>query len=550
MRFEKPIRFHAGGSEGRGYAVRLLLDGIESIPVTYITIQYGVNQIPQAAVFVPLGFDTKTTNLSPIHDAESKLLRMQPARVVLVPYDGDRANEPVNLLVGYVASSSYRRLHGQLGIVVSLSGQLSALTMSSAGSGELVPGAPDDLFTPVHIVSSGGSSDRKSAAAVSAHTHLETILPHIQNNLPRAIFELLHSIASNSALQVGSSVRNCGPVVPMLLAEANKKALEALTANGHWKGFVTPPAAFLVDGLRHTIAMGMCDSVARALSPLHLWGAMIQALAADFGIGCIPLSDRAYLAPILPIGKQEHFTLNASQYTDFQMIPAAVRPLAGVVTLRMTSPGTYGDSQGSARSCVGGFYAPRAGMDLENPGGMWQYVRAPGWLEQLAYIDDPSGDRVPQIQQAFNTASGTAMNPESAIPPVRRDYVNWNLAYERYAQLRYADNLYRGREASVVCPLNLRIPPAVTLRIVSDSPFLSQNSTLRNDFLFAEVFGFVSQVTVTINAQQGLALSSYRLTNVRTAGENEQQGFSMSEHPFFGTFFTGEPYLVEGIDAL
>jgi hypothetical protein len=344
------------------------------------------------------------------------------------------------------------------------------------------------------------------------------------------------------------SIERCGSSGATLKMLSNKAALEAINPLDRWKGLKSEAHDFRLGTMTHTVAMSISDNVSRSFAPMNLWGTLAQYVLPDFGVACIPTADTAYFAPVLPISREAQVTFDATAYTDFQMSSTAVRPLAGMAILRSASLGTYPDGSGASRSCIGGAYAPREGLDLAYPDGMWQYLRAPSWLEAVAYVDDPSGQSPPALDRYLSDISADAFGSQTTVPTLRNDQLSWNQAYVDYAQMRYAENLYRGREGTFVGPLNLEVVPGITIRLTSDSPFRTANSNLNTDLLFGEIFGFVAQITVTINAQQGLAMTSYRLTNVRTATENAQVGFSMTSHPFFSGYFQGNYRLVEGIN--
>lgn len=533
-----------------------------TLPASHLVMQYAVNQIPQAAVFVPLGRSERQQKLSEAYSAVADLFSMTVAVLRLHGNLGDFSPEgdaaggrtqfppgPAVLFTGYVRGIVYRRVHGQIGLVVNLSSRLLALTLTAAGSSELIPGSPDDFVIPTL------SSVNGAAFAGSTGTHRLRLLDGIPKDFPKSIVECLKDTAEKSFIQAHEG--DCRGIwragrSAKLSNTAILNVLNADAASG-WRGIFnlngdTTQYPLLLDTAAPAIALAISARLASSLAATHFWGAVTYAAIADFGMAFLPTASDAYLAPILRNASEHAFTIYPDEYADLVMTAGSMTPLYGVAVVQAgpqlsTQKGTESDS----RWCVSGTYIAKTNNELDYPDGPWMFVQAPDWFSQWSrsftgitpeehmsdLVNKPSKSVVDTPKVVRNAKD---RNPRGAAA-----------ALQAYAKMRYTENVLRGREGTIVGKLRFDIAPGTLLKVSGQTRDKARGGrSAAEDKLATDMFGFVSQVTIAINAQQSSATTSFRLTEVRTAEENQRASVTMADHPFFGNnYFRHRPLVPE-----
>jgi len=536
--------------------------GKRVLPISHMILQYGVNQIPQAAVFVPLGRNARTGDASPAYAAVDDLRAFSPATIRLLGNLGDVdavgdvsgarrqfPPGPAVLFTGYVRGAVYRRMHGQLGLFVNLSNQLISLTLSSAGSTSFIPGSPDDLFSPTLLLGAGNSA----GIGVMQTRYVALMSQMITVDFSAAILKCVEDIAKESLIQTHEYDSICGWPKSQAAYKSNTAALQALQPSGDWRGianlaFADRKYPLQLPASGSLVGQYVGQRFASALASTNLWGMLSYAVISDFGMAIIPTATAAYLAPILRSAKKEAYAIYPDEYVDSTMTTGSLLPLYGVALVRQQSFGTQQISAINNTACVGGMYVPRKSTnEAAYPDGMWMFVRTPAWLDNwpLAVIEGvdpavtltetmtlPSTDALSGVKDTITTPPGNGAKELSTM-------------MTQFAQMRYAENLLRGREGAIVGRLRFDISPGTLLRIVGKSRDRAGSSE-QEDTLATDMFGFVSQVTIAINAQQSMATTSFQVTDLRTAEENARVGMSMSTHPFFSdNYFKHEALVPE-----
>jgi hypothetical protein len=551
---------------GRGAYIELEIRGkkgdIHTLPVSHLVMQYAVNQIPQAAVFVPLGRSERYQKPSAAYAAVSELFSMTVAVLRLhgnlgdFSPEGDAAGDrtqfppgPAVLFTGYVRGIVYRRVHGQIGLVVNLSSRLLALTLTAAGSSELIPGSPDDFVIPTL-----NSLDGKAYAG-AAGAHLGRLLAGIPQDFPKTVIECLKSIAENSFIQTHEG--DCRGIwgASRSAKLSNAAILSVLNADkdSGWRGIRnlngdTSQYPLLLDTATPAIAPVISARLASSLAATHFWGAVTYAAVSDFGMAILPTASDAYLAPILRNANLPAFTIYPDEYADLVMTAGSMTPLYGVAVVQTGAQmGTQRGTEADSRWCVSGTYIAKTDNELEYPDGPWMFVQAPDWFSQWsnAFTGATPSEHMSDLankpsKSAIDTPK-VVRNAEDRNPKGAAD------ALQAYAKMRYTENVLRGREGTIVGKLRFDIAPGTLLQVSGQTPDkLRGGRSSAEDKLATDMFGFVSQVTIAINAQQSSATTSFRLTEVRTAEENTRASVTMADHPFFGNnYFRHRPLVPE-----
>jgi hypothetical protein len=450
-----------------------------------------------------------------------------------------------------VAGLSYRRSMGRVAVVLNFVNQLVDLSMSSGGSRDVVPGAPQDLMTPTLGVGPGneayGTADTKFS---------EQLVTDLTVDFSQAIFKCLYHVTQNNRLQVHDPRFWCGNPVTGLASELNTNTMAADVIAGTnkqvpWQGisgyaltamnqFVTKYPLTLPAATRDRAAKAISDTIASSLAGSSLWSMLIGGLLPNFGCAVIPVAGSAIVAPLLPMSRQHYAVLNNEDYIDFDMTTMSQRPLYGVGILSNYEMGTI--HNGDRKMCLGASYVP--GITTTKL-GMWMFANAPVWMENWTNHDPEALNGNAAVNKMLANPANNAVGANTAAvardPSAELGAVNDAMA--RYAQMLYASNALRGRTGSVTGKLRFDICPGTTIKLRGKSSLGLEPGV---DTLATDLLALVAGVTVAINIDGSAAATTFELTNIRTEAENESPRFSMISHPFFDTnWFKGGPLVPE-----
>jgi hypothetical protein len=528
------------------------------IPVAQFSMTYGLNAIPQATVLVALGRNARTQKPSTIYDIVEKVKQMAEAVVEIEGDMGDWTPRgggigggkqkwprgPAIIFMGYVSGLTYRRSSGRVTLVISLTQQLIDLTMSSGGSKDVVPGAPDDLLLPTLTPGPGG--EHAGCADTKYANKLES---ELTSDYSKAFLDCLHFVSKDNKLQSHSRLSWCpgsplgsAPTHPL---EGNIRVARILEGYGKWFGVAnfsksggkdgaapytdTYPLQVPASAIKKA-AITISKQISASLSATSIWGLMTNSVLPDYGCGVIPMSQAAIVAPILPIAQEHQITISPDDYVDFDLTCMSQRPLYGVGVISTYQLATI--HKGNPKVCIGSTYEVKA-PDPKAPSindGMWMFVPAPRWMDDWTNMDPKAFGGNPDVNQALNKPSHSAVGKaESAfnrVPDV--EATEYNDAMDKYAQMMYATNALRGREGALVGKLRFDVAPGTTIKIKARGDLMTGVDTLA-----VAMIGFVARVTVCIDAEQATASTSFELTNLRTEEENKSPRYAMPLHPFF-----------------
>jgi len=549
------------------------------LPASQISITYGLNDIPTASAQIALGRDARTQSDSSVYKIVNLIKQMAEAEILVSGALGDfdtsgtggvrkqfpqakvqqKAQEAREkdlgkdavIFKGYVSGLTYRRSAGRVTMIVNFVNKLFDLSVSSGGSKDVVPGAPHSFMQGILEAGPGGTY------YTTAETKLSQDLPPLlERNFSNAILESLHWIASNNQLQTHDQGIWCKNVVtgPISLIEANNRALNVIEQFGTWEGIATfsssrymaPYASacpLLLFSNGYQLASKVISSqIGNSIAATSMWGTLIYSVLPGFGAGIIPMARGAILAPVLPMARKHQATIFPGDYADFNLSAQSQRPLYGVGVMANYIMGTLTDKD--PKQCVGAAFVASAKNGPPVTDGMWLFVNAPPWLEDFANFDPKAVTGDADVTKVLNDVSHDAVgvNDIAVDRDIGSEVPEWNTGMSKYAQMMYATQALRGREGTLVGKLRFDIAPGTTILISAKGNQLSAGV----DTLATDMLGFVARVTISINAEQASAVTTFELTNLRTAKENETDRFSLDEHPFFGqNYFKYAPIVPE-----
>ena len=544
-----------------GGKVNINVNGIELV-ASQFQMEYGVNAIPNATALIALGRDARTGDDSSVYQAVSSLKQMAPVIVTLSGkmLDWDTAGKewPMGehiLFIGYVSGITYRRTLGTVSLVLNMVQKMVDLTFSSAGSADLVPGAPQDLMLPMLAKNAGGE-----IYGTAGGRFVESLTRDQNIDFSMGILKVIETLCRDNQLQIHEAW--CSGSTPGVAANKrdNSKALDVINASGLWEGIHNAESvgtdqyskAYKLDinsSGRPFVSKWVGRIVQSNLSSNSIWSMLIGSLLPSFGMALFPTSTKAYLAPWLPMSRDYKRTIRPEEYVDFNLSMQSKRPLYGVGVSSSYNFATI-EKQGDGKVCVGASFIADS-TEGQND-GMWMFVNAPGWMDGwvqfdsnigaaggdpsiVAMLSKPSHDATGVDADAFQAEDSSALADE------------WNPTLEKYAQMIYAQNSLRSREGTLVGKLRFDIAPGTHIRIESRGSLVHQTGNMGVDQLAVPLIGMVSSVAVSINAEKPSANTVFRITNLRTEEENASPRFSMASHPFFTVGHFEESPLVHSL---
>lgn len=548
------------GVEAGGATVEVSINGTV-VPVSSFSMTYALNSIPQASAMVALGRNAATNERSAIYDAVEGIKQMAPVTVTLLGKLGDFdswgntgqpaqfPSGPAIIFTGYVSGLSYRRSAGAVALVINMINRLADLAMSSGGSKDVVPGTPTDFMLSTLIPGPGtgnaGSADTK---------FIESMPQELPVDFSKAILNALFYVSQTNRLQTHESDSVCKPSNVGTERNANNMAADVIQGSGDWRGianYTSAGASKYVTSYplqAHTtgyekIAKYIGDQLAASMASTSMWGMLLGTALDDFGCAVIPMAQTAIIAPVLAMSRDYSLVIDPYEYADFDMSMQSKRPLYGVGVMGNYQMGTINDD--SPKLCIGAAYTAKADNGQPFNDGMWMFVQAPQWMDDWMNHDPSALNGNADVNKLMGEVSHDNAGVEGGV--VKRnpgaEVDDWNSVMEKYARSVYAANALRGREGMLVGKLRFDITPGMTVRINNKGDLLSGGV----DTLAVALLGFVTSVTVMINAEQSSATTSLELSNLRTSVENSADRFSMTSHPFFGSNYFKYAPIVPGL---
>lgn len=536
----------AVGVNAPGGNVIINVNGTELV-ASQFSMSYGLNSIPTATALIALGRNARTGEKSAVHQAVAQIKQMAPVKVELIgtlrDWDTNKTQWPRGehvLFIGYVSGIAYRRSLGRVSLVLNMVHQLVDLSMSAAGSADVVPGAINDLMLPSSSEGAGGQ-----VYATAGGKFIGQLPDDIPKDFSEGLLKVLVHLCEENQLQTHDSDWCGGQRGPVNEKRDNSMALDVIRASGEWRGIhnlvgtdeycAKYPLQIASNGYSF-VSNWVGRRVAASLTGDSIWSMLVGSLLPSFGLYLIPIATEAYLAPIIPMCRSIGKTIKANEYVDFNLRMMSQRPLYGVGIFASYNLATV-EKTGNSKLCVGATYTARSPQGETND-GMWMFTQAPGWMDGWVNYDpqvlDGNPDVVAMMNQPSHDAAGVDAEAVDRSPSSEVD--GWNDIMANYARMLYASNSLRGRGGSLVGKLRFDIAPGTTLRIEAKG----DNTNLPDD-LAANMIGLVANVNITINAEQAAATTSFELTNLRTDDENGDDRMSMGSHPFFPAHFNYAP---------
>ncbi len=287
-----------------------------------------------------------------------------------------------------------------------------------------------------------------------------------------------------------------------------------------------------VDLLRNAIASAIGQEFIESYASTSFWDKMITQWFPMFGMAIVPMVESAVVIADTPAFNGGYWKeIVADDYDSYDLTSELHRPLRGVGVVvgweSQTGGGMSGPDDGIPD--LGGRYVE----DSVAPGdGMILFVSAPAWLQMLhsqsVHVGDTTNIKSGEASKSSTTPGYVA--PTAPAPAGSTLGVAANKLYERYAHEVYVSSMLRGHGGTNSGKLRFDIAPLSIVRIrATTDKFIGEGQ----DDLAVPIYACVQRVTVTINAEAGMAGTTFTYSHTRTEEENKVARTSVPRHPLF-----------------
>lgn len=522
--------------------------GGDRFHIAQFVASWACNEIPRAQCLVSLGRNAKDQKLVAQANKSSLLLRpMQRAVVYFEPagdYNPTGITWPASRVIlfeGYFAGGSYRRSNDKTAMMINLTHWLVDLACSSAVSQNSHPSNPLHLTAPAVLEQIGrvGSTDQQGAY-VSNLSGFSTVQAYVNTDMWAGIKRIFCGLANVKARAAGD-IENCaaatGSAVINSRAIRALKKIEGVVDSDGVDGIESCDLAYKygvplglsdagVSAVQNAVAAAVCQGTVDAYANTTFWDKLVSDFCPQFGLAVVPRVSSGLVIADTPAYNGNFWKLlRPDDYDLVDQNSAVERPLR-CVSVVGTATSQLGSNAYNANTVPlhGGCYV--AGS-VDKDDGVIMYVAAPRWLQMLDASAFPAAqvtglDRDVPIPTAIDPALAASARPQFDS--------SRNRLYVKYAQLVYVSNMLRERVGSISGRLRFDIAPGSNIKLLAKSEKFLEGE----DDLAADMFANVSRVTVAINSDVGQASTSFQLTHMRFANENESPRTSVEEHALFG----------------
>jgi len=543
-------------------------EGVGRIPAVSFFSSWGRNEIPVAGCGFAVGRQAANgTTPASTHTLLHKLDRQTPVRVFLDVTGDWSATEgwPVGeylIFEGRYSGPGLQKSRGTIQATARFEHWLGDLNYSSALSSISHPNNPSQMTYRATISQrfSGAITGEVRQPAGLFHTALSGFVTTgnvAQDLWANCIKPMLCYLARQKHVKLASDLVSCFG----LSAGDNTQALTALRkmegpgadSGLDYSCYAAPLSLSLGQeaptAIVRAIVSAIMNSQADSFCYNTMWGKLIEGFASQFMFSIIPLVNRAIVVPFVPGLRSTYCkAISNNDITGIHMNGQPKRPIRGVglwLQQHTVAAPVTGQKDQATLLATGGCWAPA------NPplGGMIHMVAAPPWMHGVT-LENHRGGATSGI--ANNRPSSTATQP---IPEKDETLIgngegvsaedvllSTNDMASRYAHSYYVEEVLRGCIGEVSGRLRFDIAPGSTVRIEGHAERFIGSDV---DKLSQSIIGDVARVNILIEAETPRAMTAFQIANYRTEAENEDDRYSIENHPLYTTVFTGAPLVDE-----
>ncbi len=521
-------------------SVYIEIEGIR-YPIAQFTGSWAANEIPTAAVMFSLGRDARTGKKSQIHKTGGAIKQMAKATVWFEPFGEFNRGElwpggKRKIFDGFFTGFAYRKISGKIHVIGNLIHWIAALGFSSSLTKNGHVSNPTALNAAA-VLESLSDSGAATGNYVALLTGADIVATGVRQDLWRSIKRLFCAMAQVETMDTGQAGQ-CGGDSPKA---PNTVALDALSRmEGPAENCSVPykyGAALELDTgdistIEDALATAIGHEFVESYASVTFWDKLVGQFCPMFHMAVVPMVDTAIVVADTPAFNGGFWKeIEADDYDSYDMTRELHRPLRAVgVVAEYASQTQAGVNGVQGAPPVGGCY----NEDSVKPGdGALLYVAAPTWLRvintQPHYASRNQG-LSKEAASSSSTTPGASVSDSSGIPPTSAFGIDVNELYVKYAHSVFVNQMLRGQAGAFSGKLRFDIAPLSILKINPTSDkFIGKGQ----DDLAVTLYGCVQRVTVAINAEAGMAGTTFQLSHVRTDGENKAPRTSVDQHPLF-----------------
>lgn len=513
--------------------------GSTNYEVTQFSSTWAANEVPSAVAMLATGRNVRTQEPAKIHTSNNHK-QMERVFVYFGPkkeYSLDK-NWPEGrqiIFEGFFSGYSYRKVNGKIQVTAHMIHWLAMLGCSSSltQNGHVSnPTALNSAAVLQSLSDAGAGQGIYIADAVGA----EIALPDVGSDLWVAIKNVFCKLADIETMASGPDDACLGPGT----YTRNNKAIDALSRiEGpapdcdvpYEYGVPLKIEGLDVDIIENAIATAIGLEFVASWSATSFWDKLVGQYCPMFGMAVVPMVSTALVVADTPAYRGSYWKeIEADDYDSLDMTSELHRPLRGVgVVVGWESQTQAKVEELESGVLIGGCYVADS---VDAADGMLLFVGPPPWLSIVKSLSEYAGESTGVSTQAPSRTASTPVDPpEPTVDTFTSGATAVNRLCCKWAHDVYVTNMLRGRSGSFSGKLRFDIAPLSILKIRATG---EKHIGPGQDNLAVTLYGCVQRVTITINAEAGLAGTSFSLSHIRTETENTEDRTSVTEHPLFG----------------
>lgn len=525
----------------------LQLDGGPSIPIVRAQIDFELNAIPRALVYLPVGRDSATGQPSPVHQVTSAFETQTPAKLIcsISPrFASGKVKDfgfpagAFTLFDGFTVGLGQSKSRGGMQYYLALQHWLGQLNFSSTVSASSFPVNPRKYTFGLMLPNQNNSGAKDY---VGPYDPANALTPsNINSDIwSQALQPYLIGLAGAKGLQVLEGIGATETT-------ANDGALTALKRMSSLTLPLTmrlQPDTNFAEVIRNDIWRLSADP--ETLAHHTFWDVVVGLYAADYLFAIVPQISTAQVIPYVPAVRTPYITVSADEYVAIDRSRALIRPLRAVGLLSSLDSTTGADGQPDAAPAdkdmgVGGWYSPK---DVKN--GMVLLTSGPRWSQQLVAVRNYAANAAGGKQNPINIvdAPDAAGAPNAQLKDGAKAVARSTIKpiLNQLAQTRYIHEVTKQQQGTISGPLRIDIAPGSCIQVEG-----SNETTIADDAAGLDFFGTVLRTSLVIDAEDKTAGTAFHLAHLRSVDENKSDAGSLASHPlytatFYGAGLTGDP---------
>lgn len=518
----------------------LEIDG-KHYPVTQYSTSWAANEVPYATVLLAVGRNVADQLPAEIHNAND-YRQMVKAKVWFLGkkeygLNTDWPENAVAIFDGFLVGLGLRKVSGKMHVVANLVHWLAALSFSSSVSANSHVSNPTSLSAAAVLdaivsTSPGNYISSLSGASISAN--------HVVDDIWEAIKSVFCALAQVEVRP--PALLECGGAGTLSKNDGAIQALERIEGPGE---SCAEPYRYGVplkmNGIANgTIASGIASAIGtetvQSWAYASFWDKLVGQFCPMFGLAVVPMMDTAIVVADVPAFRGGVWKdISADEYSAFDSSCELSRPLRAVATQSEFGSQTQGGfEERTSGITIGGCYAEDSVTPAD---GMVLFVSPPMWISCAQSVSSFAGNAGGTLTEKASRSTTTPVNPPDPNAPTWGTFgTDINKLLRDYCHDVYVHNMLRGRSGSFSGKLRFDIAPLSIVKINTTSErFIGAGQ----DQLAVTMYGCVQRVNTTINAEAGLAGTTFLLSHVRTEAENQVDRTSVDRHPLFGQSIHG-----------